>query len=233
MGIYDRPTGADLQDLMAAAQRHAAYFAAKEAAEREESATRARRSADERHHAITLRILQRRKKEDRREIERRGATQAATRAHRLRVFRADGEGILAKVIGLRPFGGHSRDRSAVSEAARKLIPRSVNRSGEIWRHIERWPLSALSPLAAYEHADIVPFIRAALHSLPPRYERVVRMRFGLGAGSEPMTLAEVAKAFGVSRDRIHQMEAKALRHLRHPCRAKPLRACLETFSAVA
>ena len=59
-------------------------------------------------------------------------------------------------------------------------------------------------------------------SLTPREQRILRLRFGIGGMSEH-TLAEVGKAFGVTRERIRQIEAKALEKLRHPSRARKLR----------
>ena len=65
-------------------------------------------------------------------------------------------------------------------------------------------------------------INAALDTLDPRLQRVLRLRFGLDGGS-PKTLAEVATYFNVGRERIRQMESKALRLLRHPSRARMLK----------
>ena len=61
-----------------------------------------------------------------------------------------------------------------------------------------------------------------LKSLTPREERVLKMRFGVGGGSEH-TLEEVGQSFTVTRERIRQIESKALRKLRHPSRSKALR----------
>ena len=61
-----------------------------------------------------------------------------------------------------------------------------------------------------------------LSSLSPREERVVRMRFGIGVDKEH-TLEEIAQVFSVSRDRIRQIEAKALRKLKHPLKARILK----------
>ena len=59
-----------------------------------------------------------------------------------------------------------------------------------------------------------------------REERVIKMRFGVGDGSEH-TLEEVGQSFAVTRERIRQIKAKALRKLRHPSRSRKLRAFLE------
>ena len=68
--------------------------------------------------------------------------------------------------------------------------------------------------------------RHALAGLTPREEQVLRLRFGVGDGSEH-TLEEVGQSFAVTRERIRQIEAKALRKLRHPSRSRKLRAFLE------
>src|SRR5260370_13745413 len=66
-----------------------------------------------------------------------------------------------------------------------------------------------------------------LKTLTPREEKIIRMRFGLQDGSEH-TLEEVGQHFAVTRERIRQIEAKALRKLRHPSRSHRLRAFLDT-----
>jgi len=68
--------------------------------------------------------------------------------------------------------------------------------------------------------------RAVLKTLTPREEKVIKLRFGLEDGSEH-TLEEVGQSFAVTRERIRQIEAKALRKLRHPSRARKLRVFLE------
>ena len=69
-------------------------------------------------------------------------------------------------------------------------------------------------------------LMSVLKSLTPREERVITLRFGLDDG-RPRTLEELGKEFNVTRERIRQIEAKALRKLRHPSRAKRLRDYLE------
>ena len=64
--------------------------------------------------------------------------------------------------------------------------------------------------------------RRVLDSLDGREERVIRLRFGLDDG-RPRTLEEVGHEFGLTRERIRQIEAKALRKLRHPSRSRKLR----------
>jgi RNA polymerase primary sigma factor len=65
-----------------------------------------------------------------------------------------------------------------------------------------------------------------LASLTPREERIVRMRFGLGMNSDH-TLEQVGQQFSVTRERIRQIEAKAIRKLKHPSRSRELRSFLD------
>lgn len=69
-------------------------------------------------------------------------------------------------------------------------------------------------------------LEEVLSALPPREAKVLKMRFGLG-GKRPMTLEEVGREFGVTRERIRQIEAKALRKLKHPSRRKKLQDFLD------
>ena len=68
--------------------------------------------------------------------------------------------------------------------------------------------------------------RNVLATLTPREEKILRMRFGIGE-SHPHTLEEVGQDFGITRERIRQIEAKALGKLRHPTRAKPLKVFVD------
>ncbi|NTU57258.1 MAG: sigma-70 family RNA polymerase sigma factor, partial [Anaerolineales bacterium] len=81
---------------------------------------------------------------------------------------------------------------------------------------------ALSPMDAAARQMLREQIRAALTSLADREREVIEMRFGLLDGQDH-TLEEVSRFFDVTRERIRQIEAKALRKLRHPSRSKPLR----------
>ena len=105
------------------------------------------------------------------------------------------------------------------------------------------PVSLETPIGEEEDSHLVDFIEdnktaspvdvatrtmlreqliAALRKLSPREEKVIRMRYGLDDG-KPRTLEEVGKEFEVTRERIRQIEAKALRKLRNPTKSKKLR----------
>jgi len=86
----------------------------------------------------------------------------------------------------------------------------------------------LSPIDSVLVSNLQDQTRRVLKSLTPREEQVLKMRFGVGDGSEH-TLEEVGRSFNVTRERIRQIESKALRKLRHPSRAKKLRPFLETI----
>ncbi|OFV95641.1 MAG: RNA polymerase sigma factor RpoD [Acidobacteria bacterium RIFCSPLOWO2_12_FULL_54_10] len=87
-------------------------------------------------------------------------------------------------------------------------------------------LSAVSPDDAVINLNLKEQTSGVLKTLTPREEKVIKMRFGLEDGSE-RTLEEVGQSFAVTRERIRQIEAKALRKLRHPSRSRKLRAFLE------
>ena len=82
------------------------------------------------------------------------------------------------------------------------------------------------PAEAASHTLLKEQLSTVLKSLTPREEKVLRLRFGLEDG-RPRTLEEVGKEFNVTRERIRQIEAKALRKLRHPSRSKKLRDFLD------
>ena len=84
----------------------------------------------------------------------------------------------------------------------------------------------ISPQEAVISANLSEQTRKVLESLTPREEKVLRMRFGIGEKFDH-TLEEVGRDFDVTRERIRQIEAKALRKLRHPSRAKKLKSFLE------
>jgi len=85
----------------------------------------------------------------------------------------------------------------------------------------------VSPAEAVININLKDQTAAVLQTLTPREEQVIRMRFGIGDGSEH-TLEEVGQRFSVTRERIRQIEAKALRKLRHPSRSRKLKTFLES-----
>jgi len=86
--------------------------------------------------------------------------------------------------------------------------------------------NAVQPLEAAIHSNLRETTTRVLASLTPREERVLRMRFGIGMNTDH-TLEEVGQQFSVTRERIRQIEAKALRKLKHPSRSRKLRSFLE------
>ena len=86
--------------------------------------------------------------------------------------------------------------------------------------------SALQPLDSAIHSNLKETCTKILSSLTPREERVLRMRFGIGMNTDH-TLEEVGQQFNVTRERIRQIEAKALRKLKHPSRSRRLRSFLD------
>lgn len=86
--------------------------------------------------------------------------------------------------------------------------------------------SIVVPAEAATSASLKNAINGVLDEMPPREAQVLRMRFGIGMPSDH-TLEEVGRQFGVTRERIRQIEAKALRKLRHPCRSQGLRGFLD------
>lgn len=87
---------------------------------------------------------------------------------------------------------------------------------------------AASPVEAILLSDLRDKTHRVLKTLSPREEQILRMRFGVDDGAE-RTLEEVGRAFNVTRERIRQIESKALRRLRHPSRSRELRACFEAI----
>lgn len=87
--------------------------------------------------------------------------------------------------------------------------------------------NALNPMDSAIHANLRETTTRVLATLTPREERVLRMRFGIGMNTDH-TLEEVGQQFNVTRERIRQIEAKALRKLKHPSRSRKLRSFLDT-----
>jgi len=86
--------------------------------------------------------------------------------------------------------------------------------------------NAIAPIDAMIQSNLRETTTRVLASLTPREERIVRMRFGLGMNSDH-TLEEVGQQFSVTRERIRQIEAKAIRKLKHPSRSRVLRTFLD------
>ena len=84
-----------------------------------------------------------------------------------------------------------------------------------------------SPETIYEAIELRSLINEALKSLTEREAKVLKMRFGLGGTGDEYTLAEIGKQFGLTRERIRQIEALALRKLKHPARSRRLRSLVE------
>jgi len=86
--------------------------------------------------------------------------------------------------------------------------------------------SVISPADAVISMDLAEQTRKVLSTLTPREEKVLRMRFGIGENTDH-TLEEVGKDFDVTRERIRQIEAKALRKLGHPSRSGRLKSFMK------
>ena len=137
-------------------------------------------------------------------------------------------------------------REATSEEIAKRMDIPVAKVRKILK-IAQEPISLETPIGEEEDSHLGDFIEdkavvspsdavinlslkeqtsSVLKTLTPREEKVIKMRYGLDDGSEH-TLEEVGQSFAVTRERIRQIEAKALRKLRHPSRSRKLRAFLE------
>ena len=87
--------------------------------------------------------------------------------------------------------------------------------------------NAILPINSAIQSNLRDNTTRVLASLTPREERIVRMRFGIGISSDH-TLEQVGQQFSVTRERIRQIEAKALRKLKHPSRSRVLRSFLDS-----
>ncbi len=87
--------------------------------------------------------------------------------------------------------------------------------------------NAVIPVEAAIHSNLKETVTRVLSSLTPREERVLRMRFGIGMNTDH-TLEEVGQQFSVTRERIRQIEAKALRKLKHPSRSRKMKSFLDS-----
>jgi len=145
-------------------------------------------------------------------------------------------------------------RGLLQELGREPLPEEIGKvmgiSGDKVREIQKVaqePVSLHTPIGEEEESQLGDFIEdvdavvpadaassillqeqleTVLHTLPEREQKVIQSRFGLVDG-RPLTLEEVGRAFGVTRERIRQIESKALSRLRHPSRSQCLRDYLE------
>ncbi len=138
-------------------------------------------------------------------------------------------------------------REPTSEEISKRMDIPVGKVRKVMKVVQE-PISLETPIGEEEDSHLGDFIEdrgvispaemvtnmkfkeqteAVLKTLTPREEKIVKMRFGLDDGSEH-TLEEVGQSFAVTRERIRQIEAKALRKLRHPSRSRKLRLFLGT-----
>jgi RNA polymerase primary sigma factor len=145
-------------------------------------------------------------------------------------------------------------RTLVQELGREPTPEEIGRRMELCAEkvrrvlrVTRQPISLDTPVGEEEDSHLGDFIedeqavapsdavvaanlrsqtRKVLGTLTPREEQVLRLRFGIGERTD-LTLEEVGARFSVTRERIRQIEAKALRQLRHPRRARQLRSFYE------
>jgi RNA polymerase primary sigma factor len=139
-----------------------------------------------------------------------------------------------------------KGREPTPEEIAERIDLPVDKVNKILR-IAKEPISLETPIGEEENAFLEDFIedkkmlppeeavirmdlaqqtRQVLSILTPREEKVLRMRFGIGERADH-TLEEVGKIFSVTRERIRQIEAKALRKIKHPSRSKLLKTFLE------
>ena len=137
-------------------------------------------------------------------------------------------------------------REATTEELSKRLELPVNKVRKVLR-IAQEPISLETPVGEEDESHLGDFIvdkrqtspseavinlnlreqtAEVLKTLSPREEKIIKMRFGLQDGSEH-TLEEVGQYFAVTRERIRQIEAKALRKLRHPSRSYRLRTFLQ------
>ncbi|MGA2125434.1 MAG: sigma-70 family RNA polymerase sigma factor [Xanthobacteraceae bacterium] len=132
-------------------------------------------------------------------------------------------GDIAKRTGI-PVAQVERALSIVQEPTSLDLPVGEDGDATLGDLIEA--SDAINPQAAAEASALGQHLAEALSGLTPREERILRMRFGFG-GMNEHTLEEVGRTFGVTRERIRQIEAKALQKLRHTSRAKKLATFVE------
>jgi len=97
---------------------------------------------------------------------------------------------------------------------------------KIWRHNGRRCVSITAQIGNLSYDDSVKEIEKVLSTLNDREAEIIRLRFGIGYGY-PLTLEDVGKIFKITRERVRQIEAKAIRKMKHPSRCKSLIDYLE------
>jgi RNA polymerase primary sigma factor len=144
---------------------------------------------------------------------------------------------LVQELGREPFPDEIAERIGFpAEKVRKVLritkepisletPISDDDDSHLYDFIE--DRSAPTPQDSAMFGDLIEHLNTVLSTLTPREEKVVRMRFGIGERYDH-TLEEVGQIFEVTRERIRQIEAKALKKLKHPTRARRLKCFIET-----
>jgi len=137
-----------------------------------------------------------------------------------------------------PVGKHGLKSSARAIcdfhglSADELFPAAIEElRARVLEHKFDGPLALPSPDDFMVEAELSKRVDDALKTLTPREERVVRMRFGLTEDGEELTFSEIGSEFWVLRERARQIEARALRKLRHPSRSRLLRPFVESQDA--
>ena len=131
-------------------------------------------------------------------------------------------GEIAKRTGI-PVSQVERALSVVQQPTSLDLPVGEDGDATLGELIEA--PDSVDPHKAAEQSALGQHLAEALSGLTPREERILRMRFGFG-GMNEHTLEEVGRTFGVTRERIRQIEAKALCKLRHPSRSRKLKSFL-------
>ena len=122
--------------------------------------------------------------------------------------------------GQGPQGPEDREGAGLARDADR------RRRGELARRFRRGPADAVARPTPRWRSRLEEQTRKVLATLTPREEQILRLRFGIGEKSD-YTLEEVGQRFAVTRERIRQIEAKALRKLRNPSRVKSLEAFVQ------
>lgn len=154
--------------------------------------------------------------------------------------------LISKLTKLKKKFQQDEGREPTTEEYGKILRMSTDRVRKILKMMQE-PVSLATPVGEEEDSKLEDFIEdqnspnpvtkthqyrlqieleKVLNTLTPREAEIIRLRYGIGVGY-PSTLEEVGKKFGVTRERVRQIEAKAIRKLRHPSRCKSLKEYLE------